>query len=327
MVRMNEAMKMALLASPEPIVRWRMLTEIMSIPAETPEYRDARLALLTSPVVTRLLCDRAVDGKIEFHPYNKWFGGHWILSILADQDYPKGDEALRPMLEQSYKWLLSTEHFRNIQTIEGRVRRCASQEGNCVYYSLALGLADDRTEELANRLIGWQWKDGGWNCDKKPEAINSSFNETLIPFRGLARYASVSGDPKARRAAAEAAEVFLQRRLYKRITDGNVIDPNFILLHYPNYWHYDILFALKVMAEAGFIHDPRCSEALDLLESKQLADGGFPAEARYYRVDDKKLTGHSRVDWGGTSKVHMNPFVTLDALMVLKQAGRLDASI
>ena len=78
------------------------------------------------------------------------------------------------------------------------------------------------------------------------------------------------------------------------------------------------------MAEAGFIDDPRCSDALHLLESKQLPDGGYPAEARYYRVDDKKLTGHSRVDWGGTSKLHLNPFVTMDALAVLKQAGRLD---
>ena len=80
---------------------------------------------------------------------------------------------------------------------------------------------------------------------------------------------------------------------------------------------------LKVLAEAGFLNDPRCSEALDLLESKQLPDGGFPAEERYYRVDNKKLSGHSHVDWGGISKVHMNPFVSIDALTVLKQSGRL----
>jgi len=80
---------------------------------------------------------------------------------------------------------------------------------------------------------------------------------------------------------------------------------------------------LKVMSEAGFIDDPRCREALDLLESKQLADGGFPAEERYYRVDEKKLSGHSRVDYGGTSKIHANPFVSLDALIVLKNSGRL----
>ena len=120
-----------------------------------------------------------------------------------------------------------------------------------------------------------------------------------------------------------AAEVFLKRHLIKRIRDNRVIDQNFIKLHYPNYWHYDVLFALKVMAEAGYIMDPRCNEGLDLLESKRLSDGGFPAEEKYYRVDDKKLSGHSKVDWGGTSKIHSNPFVSLDALIVLKQSGRL----
>jgi hypothetical protein len=40
-------------------------------------------------------------------------------------------------------------------------------------------------------------------------------------------------------------------------------------------------------------------------------------------VDEKKLSGHSRVDWGGTSKVHSNPFVSLDALYVLNNSGRL----
>jgi hypothetical protein len=36
--------------------------------------------------------------------------------------------------------------------------------------------------------------------------------------------------------------------------------PDFIRLH-SRYWHYDILFALKVMAEAGFIQDEgvRCA--------------------------------------------------------------------
>ena len=109
---------------------------------------------------------RNSDGQIPYHPYDKWFGAHWVLSILADLGYPEGDESLKPLLEQCYDWLLSKEHQKYILTINGRVRRCASQEGNCVYYSLALGLADERTEELAARLIKWQWEDGGWNCDK-----------------------------------------------------------------------------------------------------------------------------------------------------------------
>ena len=306
----------------DPAICTKVLVQMEGLAVGAPEVKQAQAQLKESALVKRLLSDQDEAGLIPYHPYNKWFGAHWVLACLADLGYPSGDEQLRPLLNQCYDWLLSHEHAKHIRMTNGRVRRCASQEGNCVYYSLALGLADGRTEELVRRLLGWQWTDGGWNCDKNPEAHISSFNETLIPLRGLVTYARATGDPAAQRAVEQAADVFLQRQMFKRRRDGAVVDHNFILLHYPCYWHYDILFGLKVMAEAGLIMDRRCEEALTLLESKRLADGGFPAESRYYRVDEKQLSGHSHVDWGGVSKVRMNPFVTVDALRVLKAAHR-----
>lgn len=313
----------ALADHPEPVIRWNLDRYVLEAQQTISAQQAGMQELAASPIIKRLLSDRTADGTIPYNPYDKWFGAHWVLSILADLGYPQGDPVLKPLLEQCYQVWLSKDHEKHIRMINGRVRRCASQEGNCIYYSIALGLADTRTEELADRLLRWQWMDGGWNCDKRPEAIKSSFNETLIPLRGLAWFARASGDQKAKQAVEQAAEVFLKRRLFYRLSDGKIIDKNFVKLHYPNYWHYDILFGLKILSEAGFINDPRCAEALDLLESKQLPDGGFPAEDRYYRVDDRGLSGHSRVDWGGTSKVKLNPFVTLDAIRVLKLAGRL----
>ncbi|MBM3216663.1 hypothetical protein FJZ36_17330 [Candidatus Poribacteria bacterium] len=76
------------------------------------------------------------------------------------------------------------------------------------------------------------------------------------------------------------------------------------------------------MAECGSIGDPRCADALDLLESKRLPDGGFSAEARHYRPSDPRDNGVSIVDWGGSSRRKSNPFVTADALVILKAAGR-----
>jgi hypothetical protein len=307
----------------DPIIRWKIIKCGLAKDLFPDIIQPTKIEVNSSPIIQKLLGDRDSNGQIPFHPYNKWFGAHWVLSNLADLGYPEDDDSLKPLLEQSYDWLLSKEHAKYIQTINGRVRRCASQEGNCVYYSIALGLADERTEELAARLIKWQWEDGGWNCDKRPEAIKSSFFESLIPLRGLAWYASESGDSKAKHAVARAVDVFLRRSIFKRLSNHQIMDINFVQLHYPCYWHYDILFGLKVLSEAGFLNDPRCSGALDLLESKRLVDGGYPAESKYYRVDNNKLSGHSHVDWGGTSKMHMNPFVTLDALTVLKQSGRL----
>ena len=36
---------------------------------------------------------------------------------------------------------------------------------------------------------------------------------------------------------------------------------SFVELHYPCYWHYDVLFGLRVLTEAGFGDDPRCQAA------------------------------------------------------------------
>jgi hypothetical protein len=323
MEKMFEEYLQRLKSHPEPIIRWKTNYILMGNKPSLAETRNFIETRDDSQVIKGLLSNKWRDGSSVFHPYDKWFGSHWGLSILADLGYPAGDYSLKPLLEKSYDWLLSKEHQKNIRTINGRVRRCASQEGNCVYYSLALGIADERTEELAAKLINWQWEDGGWNCDKRPDATVSSFNETLIPLRGLAWYSKSTGDPEARYAVDRAAELFLKRQLMRRLTDGSIIDPNFLKLHYPCYWHYDILFGLQVMAEAGYIQDSRCKESLELLESKWLSDGGFPAEEKYYRVDEKKLVGHSKVDWGGTSKVHSNPYVSMNAFIVLKHSGRL----
>jgi hypothetical protein len=149
--------------------------------------------------------------------------------------------------------------------------------------------------------------------------------ETLIPLRAVSLYARISGDLSVKAAAERAAEVFLSRQLFKRCRDGKVMDDHFVRLHYPLYWHYDILFALKVMAETGTICDPRCQAALDLLESKRLPDGGFPAEESFTRPTRPQLSGYSPVSWGGTSKRSMNLFVTADALYVLQMAGRYSA--
>ena len=313
----------------EPALAWKLAVKLLGHAPDSEEARQAVNVTRHSSLVTKLLSELDSAGRIPFHPYKKWNGAHWTLSILADLGYPAGDPALEPLVEQSFDWLLGEAHKKHIRTIDGRVRRCASQESNAVWYSLRLGLADSRTEELAARLMKWQWPDGGWNCDKRPDVSISSFMESLIPLRALALYARVSGDRRASQAAERAAGIFLKRQLFKRQSDGAVMDEHFTHLCYPYYWHYNILFGLVVMAEAGYIGDPRlapsvvegCKDALDLLASKRLPDGGFPAEEVYYRTTRPNLSGYSLVSYGGTSKVRMNPFVTADALYVLKSAG------
>ncbi len=313
-----------LLDSAEPSIRYKIRTQVLGEDPATPDCLRLREAIRTSPRVEALLAEREEDGRIPHHPYAKWVGAHWVLATLAELGYPPGDTTLVPLREQVYAWLLSPHRVRRFERSPRPVRICASQEGNAAFALLRLGLADDRVELLVERLLATQWPDGGWNCDNNASGKTSSFMETLLPLRALAIYANHSGSAEARKAADHAAEIFLRRRLFKRQRDGAIIARDFVRLHFPCFWHYDILFGLKVMAEAGFLDDPRCVDALELLESKRLPDGGFPAEASYYRVTHKTGTrGRSLVDWGGVSRRCSNEWVTLHALAVLTAAGRL----
>ena len=302
----------------EPALAWKLVVGVLGKDPNSDEAQKAARITRHSPLVSALLAGRDTSG----HVYRKWHGTHWTLSLLADLGCPPGDETLRPLLDQTLACWLGEEHKKHIRTIEGRTRRCCSQEGNALYSAQRLGFADDRADELAARLMRWQWPDGGWNCDKRPEAKKSSFMETLIPLRSLALYARTSGDPQVKTAVERAAEIFLKRKLFRRLKDGTIMDRHFVLLSYPSYWHYNILFGLKVMEEAGFLADPRSQEALDLLESKCLPDGGFPAEETYARTTRPELSNYSPVSWGGRSTKKMNLFVTADALTVLRLAGR-----
>jgi len=208
---------------------------------------------------------------------------------------------------------------------EKEVKKARNQIRECPRVQALLANRDSqgRVEPADYPYQKWQWPDGGWNCDKKPEAAKSSFYETIAPLRGMVAYAKHTDDNQAKESARKAAEVFLIRRLYKRKTDGQRMKSAFTSLHYPLYWHYDIIHGLKVMAEGGFIQDERCTDALDLLESMQLEQGGWPATAKHYAGVDLTKHGYDLVHWGGTAKTKMNEWVTVDALAVLAASGRL----
>jgi hypothetical protein len=324
---MKELVK-RLLKSDEPSVRWLALTRVLGKGPRAAEVKRAQEEIRKSERVRALLREQQVGGRIPHHPYDKWCGAHWVLAALAELGYPPGDRDLEPLRDQVYEWLLSPQHENHIRVVAGRVRRCASQEGNALWATLTLGLADGRADELAARLVKWQWADGGWNCDKRRQAKKSSFHESHMALRALALYGRRTGDRKAKAAARKAAEVFLRRRLFRRLKNGAVMDEEFTRLHYPPYWHYDVLVGLKTLAAAGFVRDKRCREALDLVAGKGLADGGWPAEKKYYTVEgpDRRAaipSGRSLVSWGPTGKTLMNEWVTADVLYVMREAGRL----
>ena len=329
----------SLLGSREPSVRWKARVRVLGEDRGARTIRALEEEIRRSRRVRTLLARPAERGRpgAPETTYRKWQGAHWVLASLADLGYPEEDARLGPIRDQvlerwlrpSYFWEYTARSGRDthrvgVARIRGRYRVHASLQGNALYAVAELGLLDARADRLAERLLRWQWPDGGWNCDLRAGADTSSFMETLVPMLGLASYAERRQSRDAARAARRAAEVFLKRRLFRRVRDGAVIRPEFVRLHYPLYYHYDFLGGLRAMARLGTVRDPRCAEALDLLEAKQLPEGGWPAERSYYSSVRRTWRSNAEyVDWGRTGPGRRNEWVTVDALSVLAAAGRI----
>ncbi|RSM89795.1 hypothetical protein DMH04_06635 [Kibdelosporangium aridum] len=286
-----------LLGSPDPAVR--LLVE-----------RDL-FGVATGPINSGPRIGALLSGGLDCHPYTKWTGAHWRLVSLTEL----GFTGPTPLADHVLAWVTRLEPV----VIDGLVRRHTSQEGNALAACVQLGMArDPRVRGLAESLIDWQWPDGGWNCDPKASGRRSSFHETLPALHGLYTYSVATGDRRARGAADRAAELLLEHRLF-RSSAGDVINKAWLALHYPPYWHYDILQALLVLSRMGKGNDPRTAEALDVLRRRQRRDGCWQPGGYWW-----KATGpyhREVVDWGRSGP---NEMITLNALRVLSRCGQLD---
>ncbi|HEV8488335.1 MAG TPA: hypothetical protein VGQ58_00935 [Candidatus Limnocylindrales bacterium] len=229
-----------LLASREPAIRQGALTQLLGRPADDPEVVAARSRIRRGPLVSGLLAGQEDGGGFGIHPYGKWGGAHWRLVTLADLGVPPETPGLREAFSTVLDWVAGEAHVRGVKVIDGRARRCGSQEGNALFVAAHLGAFDEpRVGQIASSLVRWQWPDGGWNCDVRPEVTHSSFNESLPPLLGLAAYARATGDSDARAAADRAAEFLLKHRVIYSERTGELAHPSIARLRYPPYWHYE----------------------------------------------------------------------------------------
>jgi hypothetical protein len=253
----------------------------------------------------------------EGHPYAKWTGAHWRLVELADlaATLDVDRDRLEGAVRTELAWLLPGLDPGRVLRVAGRARRHGSIEGNAVYALCRLGFADHPgTRQLVEALINWQWPDGGWNCDRHPDAWRSSFHESAIPALGLATYAELTADAAARRAAEHTAELLLQHRLFRSITTGEPIHRSWTVLHYPAYWHYDVLQGLRVLAALDRLGDQRAVDALDVVEHARRPDGRFVGRRWSSRAQP------AAVDW---RRADDNLLLTEIANSVLTAAGRI----
>lgn len=254
-------------------------------------------AALRDQAIERLLDDAPPTPWSEVHPYKKWGGAHWRL-ISAVELGVRGDPRTEPMLDRVLAWLAKPRRFEGVPVVQGRARRCASQEGNALWVTCHLGRADDGAL-LAEHLVRWQWPDGGWNCDQRPAIAHSSFHETVWPLRGLLAYHEVVGDPSALDAARRAGELLLRHRLFRSERTGTVIDPQWLDLHWPPTWRYDVFQGLRALAKLGWVDREEATDALDWLCERRRDDGTWTTSGRrWWKRPGSAEGGVEVVDWG-----------------------------
>lgn len=297
---------------PDPAVTW--LVE----QADPAVARLARRDLLGEPVgdapasrvVRRLLT--GLDDSVRA-PYVKWTGAHWRLVSLVELGVAEEEPAVMHAADALLGYWSRPQRLAAVPVVDGRARRCASQEGNALAVACRLGLwRDDRAVTLAEHLLSWQWPDGGWNCDLRPAASHSSFHETLPALRGLAEYGATSGDRTTLDAVASAAELLLSHEVLYATSTGEPIHESFAFPHYPPFWHYDVLQALLVLERVGVGADPRTGRARQLLVDRRRPDRRWRAARRWWRPPGSTGSGVEAVDWGDVA----HQMVTLNALRV-----------
>jgi hypothetical protein len=299
-----------LLSSAEPAVRLLARRDLLG--QDIVHTRE----VLDGAVVRTLLSGQCHDGGFGVHPYRKWTGAHWRLVSLVELGIPPGEPRAVRAAGTVLDWLTGQEHRSSVVTVGGLARCHASQEGNALAVCSRLGLGrDPRVELLAESLIRWQWPDGGWNCDPRATGRRSSFHESLAPAWGLFEYWQATGEPDARQAALRTAELFLEHRLFRSLHNGEVIRRDWLTLHYPPYWHYDILQSLLVLSRMRLTGDLRCCDALAVLDRRPRPDGRWQPGAYWWKPLGTPRGTVEVIDWGRSAPSEM---ITLNALRILR---------
>ena len=141
---------------------------------------------------------------------------------------------------------------------------------------------------IVDRLLAEQLPDGGWNCEAANGSTRSSFNTTICVLEALLEHErAVGSSPDVTGARLRGQEYLLVRRLFRRLSTGEVIerdrkgDTAWAQFAFPTWWRYDVLRGLEYLRNAGVPPDERVAEAIALVGAKCDDDGRWPLEVRY----------------------------------------------
>jgi hypothetical protein len=258
----------------DPAIRWQALRDLTDAPAQEVASERARVA--TEGWGPELLALRRDDGVWEVgKPDVEWIT-LLALVMLRDMGLDPASDVARTAIDQvrDLTWHNPWAEWDGHRVFDGEVEPCIN--GRVVTVGAYFGL---EVAGIVERLLGEQMADGGWNCDQERGSTRGSFNSTIDVLEGLLEHERAVGSSGELTAARERGhEYLLERQLLRRLSTGELIDPEFSLFSFPTGYHYDALRALDYLRTAGVMPDPRMTEAIDLVRSKRDGDGRWPLE-------------------------------------------------
>jgi hypothetical protein len=290
----------------DPSIRWQVLRDLLDAPDD--QVRAERERVAGEGWGAALLDAQRPDGTWGGGAnFPEWTGTKPTLAVLRllgpIPTDPRVQEAIA-RVRANVRW-----EYDDLPFFDGEVEPCIN--GSTV--AIATYFGQDVTP-IVERLLTEQMADGGWNCEQENGSIRGSFDTTINVLEGLLEYERAHGARADITAARERGqEYLLERRLLRRLSTGEVIEPAYRHFFFPTRWHYDVLRGLGYFREAGVALDERMTEALDLVEERRGPDGRWVMEHEYPGET------HFPLDEGVGRP---SRWITLRALRVLRWAGR-----
>jgi hypothetical protein len=288
----------------DPSIRWQVMRDLVGESDEVVAAERSRIA--SEGWGSRLLGLQAPDGHWGGCAFVNpgWVSTSHTLFLLRELGLDPTSEQARwaiRLVRDNCTWGAG---FGDSPFFEGEVEPCI--KGRALASGAYFGEASDRR---ADRLLGEQLEDGGWNCEAPPSK-RSSFHSTICVLEGLLEYEEAKcATPAVSDARRRGQEYLLERRRFRSLSTGAVIDPEWTRFSFPTHWHDDVLRGLDYLRRAGVEHDERVAEAVELLEKKRDTDGRWPLE--------KIHAGEVHFDMEGGAG-EPSRWITLRALRVLE---------
>jgi hypothetical protein len=317
-----------LLEEDNPSVRLLTLTDLLDLLETDARVIDARRAIMQQGIVPSLLELRESGGhwgEADRFYVAKYKGTVWQLLILAELAAEPADPRIRAACEfiLSNSQDLESSGFsahRSATHGGGRHREvipCLT--GNMVWSLIRLGYLDD---ERIQRAITWisstqRFDDGdaeaptGWPYDKAEPCWgkHSCHMGVVKSLKALAEIPENQRSAAVQDTISEGVEYLLKHHLFKRSHDlSRVSKPGWKRFGFPLMYQTDVLEILDIITKLGY-NDDRMQEAIDLVLSKQGADGRW--------VLENSFNGKFLVDI--ETKGSPSKWITLRALRVLKR--------